>query len=585
MSARNDLLTNLLQEDKENEDVKKASDLPLPAPILLNKQSSVKEEPPYSPSNELHFFFRVGVPLGLSAICEWGVPPLMAMIFAGHASKNDSSTLQAALGYGRVFYNCTGLMIVLGFMNYFYSNIPNLVGSKRRDRISHYFRRSMVVTTIVMIPFYVLQTASGTIMQAVGVDKDIADKVTPYCCLMIVSNYLLMVEAHIEVIFVNLGYAKCAAFNSFVTGLGVDVLASYYFIYHRQMGTEGAAIAQIIVKTARVLVWIILLTYFRFWKYLTGTRRGALKLFDRSEIALYFSLGVPRVLSFFTGWLVFELQIIALANISHIDKAAKAAGAIWVQCESLLASVQNGWLSATRIRTLNLLGKQGDDVNPGGARRSFLMGCVLSFVIVLVTNCPILIFAKEITNVFSNDSEVRDWLEKLMWCLFLQSQTRVLAINANALLTPLNFGFLAVIFNIIGFYMVGCPIGFVGTLTNAFTRSVHWKMVFCVSTTTIANVILIVLGLVYMFGFLDWSECARHMRERAMNDRKKKLVAMMSDIAADMDEDARGNVGDGADVSSTKPPSGAIPIAPTFESASSVLLGTPASPGIMKQKA
>ena len=72
----------------------------------LNRQSSVMDEPPYSVRNELRYFFKKGLPLGLSATLEWGVPPLVAMVFAGHVDEN-SDQLQTALGFGRVFYNCT----------------------------------------------------------------------------------------------------------------------------------------------------------------------------------------------------------------------------------------------------------------------------------------------------------------------------------------------------------------------------------------------------------------------------------------------------------------------------------------------
>ena len=37
-----------------------------------------------------------------------------------------------------------------------------------------------------------------------------------------------------------------------------------------------------------------------------------------------------------TGWFVYELQIVALANVRGIPKAGLAAGAIWVQCESTM---------------------------------------------------------------------------------------------------------------------------------------------------------------------------------------------------------------------------------------------------------
>ena len=39
---------------------------------------------PYSCGNEFRFFFGKGVPMGLSAVMEWGAPPFIAMVFAGH---------------------------------------------------------------------------------------------------------------------------------------------------------------------------------------------------------------------------------------------------------------------------------------------------------------------------------------------------------------------------------------------------------------------------------------------------------------------------------------------------------------------
>ena len=62
------------------------------------------DEPPFSLRNEISFFLNKGIPLGLSTVLESGVPPVFNMIVAGHTPQ--SAALQAALGYGRVFYNC-----------------------------------------------------------------------------------------------------------------------------------------------------------------------------------------------------------------------------------------------------------------------------------------------------------------------------------------------------------------------------------------------------------------------------------------------------------------------------------------------
>ena len=220
-------------------------------------------------------------------------------------------------------------MIMFGLLNYHYCGVPGCVGANRRDRLPVYTCRSIIVTTICIFPMYCLQFFSGDIMYACGIERHIANEITTYTSYMIIASWLLMLEAHIENIFINLGYTKSAALNSFVTGLGVDVVSTYFLIYRMNLGTKGAALAQIVVKSARIFVWICLGLRFRLGKYFFGKFNE--KLFDRDELKQFFGLAIPRILTFFTGWLVFELQIMALANIQGITSAQKAAGAIWVR--------------------------------------------------------------------------------------------------------------------------------------------------------------------------------------------------------------------------------------------------------------
>ena len=119
------------------------------------KDIELDTEPPYSVKNELNFFLVKGLPLMLSAMLEWGVPPLVAMVMAGHTES--SASLQSALGFGRVFYNCTTLLVVIGLMSYFQNVIPGCVGANRKDRIPNYFRRSLCLMMVILAPFVILQ--------------------------------------------------------------------------------------------------------------------------------------------------------------------------------------------------------------------------------------------------------------------------------------------------------------------------------------------------------------------------------------------------------------------------------------------
>ena len=194
--------------------------------------------------------------------------------------------------------------------------IPGCIGAKRKDRIPSYFKRSVVWTTLLMLPLFAVQFFAGPIMYSLGVKKDIAHEVGVYCRLMVITSLLLNLDCHIETIMVNLGYTRCAAFNSGLSGLGIDVVGTYFLIYKWKMGTEGAALAQIAVKSSRLLVWFGLILYYGLFDTIcVGVSKKKDPIFSWKEFKIFINLSLPAILSNFSGWFIFELQIMCLANI------------------------------------------------------------------------------------------------------------------------------------------------------------------------------------------------------------------------------------------------------------------------------
>lgn len=319
--------------------------------MMPRKRSDEEEVPPYSFQTDVTFFFRKGIPLGLSSTLEWGLPPWASLVFAGHTSQH-SDQLQSAYGYGRVYYNCTILMTLFGAFSYFQSVIPAAVGANRHDRIPTYFYRSMLYCNLFMVPFYVLQLFSGEIMHTCfGINPEISEEIGIYTKLMIITSCLLTLECHLEAIFINLQYAKIAAINSLFTGMFVDVGCTYFFIYKLQYGMLGAAYSQIVVKSSRLLVWVFAIWYYQLSsKILKRNEVSKDTILSKVEFWSFVRLGVPQLVGNYMGWFVFELQLIFIAKINIINKAALAASAIWVQTESTFAAIQSGWINATRIR-------------------------------------------------------------------------------------------------------------------------------------------------------------------------------------------------------------------------------------------
>ena len=94
-----------------------------------------------------------------------------------------------------------------------------------------------------------------------------------------------------------------------VTGLGVDVCCTYFFIYKLEMGTQGAALAQIVVKVARLLVWACLMFYFGLRRTMFVTPKESTEtLWSWKETRIYRKLAIPNLLNFLSGWCVVRME-------------------------------------------------------------------------------------------------------------------------------------------------------------------------------------------------------------------------------------------------------------------------------------
>merc|ERR1712093_165381 len=189
-------------------------------------------------------------------------------------------------------------------------------------------------------------------------------------------------------------------------------------------------------------------------------------------------------------------------------------GAIWVQSESVMSAVQNGWINVLRMRVLVLLGKEDP-----GAGKSFWIINALSFAVVAVTNVPLRLFPRAISNVISNDPEVRGYFEQLVWVLVMHTQTRILSINLSQLFIPMDKGVIKVAVNVFAFYVVASPIAGGIALTDKVTTAVYPKMAVTVAATTIAQTIIATFAGFY-FARLDWVRAGRIINARAHSDKQ-----------------------------------------------------------------
>ena len=256
---------------------------------------------PYSFANELRFFFLRGVPLCVYAILSRGVPPFFTMVVAGHTP--DSATLQASLGFGRTFYNAVTMMPLQALNSYYANVVPGAIGAQRSDRLPMYFRRSVLLVAIFILPSIVLQMFADSILLALGVPAVNAEGVGEYCRLMVATAWLTLLDNHLEILLMNnLKFVKMANFNSLLAGLGVECLGTYILVYRLDLGIRGCAYAQILARLVRVLLWLSLMLAYNLTRtVLVPPKHATDQLLTRTELREFLKQGLPTYLSYLSG--------------------------------------------------------------------------------------------------------------------------------------------------------------------------------------------------------------------------------------------------------------------------------------------
>lgn len=410
----------------------------------------------------------------------------------------------------------------LGCLNsYFSACIPGCIGAKRHDRIARYVWRSMLLTYSFLLPSFVLLCFAERVLVAVGAPRLNAAQAATYCRLMLATIAVQVVANHLNTLMVNLGFMRVTTFNSLVTGLGVDVGLTFLLVLHLDLGVVGAALVQISVQTTIVIVWLVAAACNGMLGTIFVPPRGSGAtdpLLTRREVRVYLGQALPNWGIYLSSWGIFELQLILLTNIRGISSPALSAGAVWINVEGALASVQSGWIAVAKMRSLKLLGKRD-----AGAPKAFSLFLALSFALTSLTVTPLYVpaLATVVGHVISNDANVARWFAQITFVLAIKSQTRVLQVTLNCLFVPMGLGRLGVALSVVSFVGVAAPFAIVAVATNAITDSVLTQLRLCLACASIGEAVN-ALGCALVLLRLNWANAAEVVHARAHSDGRER---------------------------------------------------------------
>lgn len=235
---------------------------------------------------------------------------------------------------------------------------------------------------------------------------------------------------------------------------------------------------------------------------------------------------------------------VALTNIPAIPPAARAAGALWINCEGTLAATQKGWMAVAFMRALKLLGRRDPD-----ARKAFALLLAFASIFTALLNSVLLAppGAAALSRLMSNDADVRRWFHGLVWLLAVHTQTRIVDLTCGALLIPLDYPRTRIGIAFASFWLVATPVALVGCLTDAFSSSLRAKLVLCMACTSIGQALNAASFVTFLLR-LDWQVAAAAITSRANTDQPSRERAE-SCSSAPLDLGGEGDEARGASTS------------------------------------
>jgi MATE family multidrug resistance protein len=297
----------------------------------------------------------------------------------------------------------------------------------------------------------------------------------------------------------------------------INVLMQYFLVYADtpwRLGFYGAPIGSVIADT---LVALLLVLYVRFvdgYQYWHPWTRECL-----SEWGVYFSLGLPGMLSICSEWWIFEAAALLAGVFGAVPLAAQS---VILNSVTLAYMIFLGLAIACSNRVGNFLGGN----RPDSAKNSAFVSMYLTMILACITFVTLFSLRKVWGHLFTSDSDVIKVVATVMpLCALFQFADGGCCV-LNGILRGCGKQSVGACTNLITYYVLGIP------LALFFTFYLDLQLLGIWIGLTVSLWITLLTLWYYVVARIDWNEVARCARQR-VNRSHQRTVLYASDTDAE----------------------------------------------------
>ncbi|KAM5214650.1 multidrug and toxin extrusion protein 1-like isoform 3-T3 [Hipposideros larvatus] len=228
----------------------------------------------------------------------------------------------------------------------------------------------------------------------------------------------------------------------------VNALINYLFLHQLHLGVMGSALANAISQFSLAL----LLFLYILWKKLHQATWDGWSLECLQDWGSFFQLAIPSMLMLCIEWWAYEIGSFLSGILGLVELGTQS---IVYELAAVVFMIPTGFSVAASVRIGNALGAG----NIEQAKRSSVVS-VLVTELCAVTFCVLLLSCKDLVGyIFTTDREIIALVAQVVPIYAVSHLFEGLACTSGGILRGSGNQKVGAIFNAIGYYVIGLPIG------------------------------------------------------------------------------------------------------------------------------
>ncbi|KAF9089402.1 hypothetical protein BGX23_006725 [Mortierella sp. AD031] len=468
-------------------------------------------------TREFRILLRYSGPVVLTYVLQNSLQ-MASLIALGHLGSIEL----AASSLASMFAAVTCWSVSLGTATALDTLCSQSFTSHHPHTLGVHLQRAILVLMLLFIPIAGVWLSSEHIFSLLGQEPELARHAALFLQGLLPGAPAFLIFECVKKFLQAQGNMHASTYVLLIAS-PLNVVLNYTLVWSKYVGL-GYIGAPIATSISYWNMLILLLLYIRFVDGKQGWGGWSRDAF--TGWPMFLKLAIPGVMMVCTEWWAFEVVSLAASYLGTVNLAAQS---VVVQTSSLLYTIPFGVSIAASNRVGNLIGK-GDHRSAKIASRVSL---ALAILFGISNSTMLLLFKDRWGRLFSEDADVVNTVAMVLPLVALFQISDGIAGVAGGVLRGVGLQHLGAYLNLIAYYIVAFPIGYVLTFKIGFGLKGLWSSL-CIALWMVSA------GEFYVIIKTNWPREVERCKVRN-NLMAKRRASLQAEIDAEFPDPDEGS--------------------------------------------